>query len=84
LSKQDKRTNLLTGEVEHWIQPKGLPGIWKPIGFCKRCQTFKECIGLVALSDEEWEELENIIEATRDLVNVKNRLVANNLKKCSV
>lgn len=84
MNKQDKRTNPITGEVEHWIQPKGLPGIWKPIGFCDRCQTFKECLGLVTLTDQEWEELENFIVASNNAYDVFKEIESKDLKKCTL
>jgi hypothetical protein len=52
-----KRINPKTGEIEYWNQPKGLPGIWMPIGFCERCKPYGKCEGYSGIPNEEWDNL---------------------------
>ena len=79
------RINPKTGREEFWNEPLGLPGIWMTRGFCDRCYPFNKCLGLMELSENEWNNLENMVD---ELVNNPSKLegVFDNrqLKKCSV
>ena len=77
------RVNPKTGREEYWNQPPGLPGLWIPRGFCDRCHPFNQCLGLMELSDNEWKSVENLIDETNDLLNVKKVIETKNLKTCS-
>ena len=78
------RINPKTGREEYWNQPTGLPGIWMTRGFCDRCHPFNQCLGLLELSDDEWNSVENLIDETNDLLNVKKVIESKELKTCSV
>ncbi len=76
------RINPETGKEEYWNQPPGLPGIWMTRGFCDRCQPFYTCLGLIALSDAEWQSVENLMAETNDILGVKKVLEKKDLKTC--
>jgi hypothetical protein len=65
------RINPKTGRQEFWNQPLGLPGIWMTRGFCDRCQPFNQCLGLLELSDDECKSVTNLIDETKEILNVK-------------
>ncbi len=79
------RINPVTGREEYWNEPPGLPGLWIRRGFCDRCHPFNQCLGLMNISDEEWNDLENMVD---ELVNNPSKLdsivESKQLKKCSV
>jgi hypothetical protein len=77
------RINPETGKEEYWNQPPGLPGIWMTRGFCDRCQPFYTCLGLIDLSDSEWQSVENLMAETNDILGVKKVLEKKDLKTCS-
>jgi hypothetical protein len=64
------RINPETGRIETWLQPAGLPGIWIEPGFCSRCDSFNECLGLMKLNDGDWEEVKSLIESVKLPVQV--------------
>lgn len=76
------RINPETGKEEYWNQPPGLPGIWMTRGFCGRCQPFYTCLGLIDLSDAEWQSVENLMAETNDILGVKKVLEKKDLKTC--
>ena len=76
------RINPETGKEEYWNQPPGLPGIWMTRGFCDPCQPFYSCLGLIALSDAEWQSVENLMAETNDILGVKKVLEKKDLKTC--
>ena len=78
------RINPTTGREEFWNEPPGLPGIWMTRGYCDRCLPFKKCMGFLELSDQEWEELEEMIDDSLDSSKIKGALVGKQLKKCVV
>jgi hypothetical protein len=78
------RINAKTGREEFWNQPEGLPGIWMTRGFCDRCQPFNKCMGLLDLTDSEWESMENLISETNDILSLEKSQNLSKLKKCSV
>jgi hypothetical protein len=78
------RINAKTGREEYWNEPPGLPGLWIPRGFCDRCHPFNQCLGLMNISDEEWNDLENKVdELVNDRVKLKSVIVEKQLKKCT-
>jgi hypothetical protein len=77
------RINPKTDREEYWNQPPGLPGIWMTRGFCDRCHPFNKCLGLLELSDDEWNSVENLINETNDLLNVRKVIETKELKPCS-
>ena len=68
-----------TGREQIWVKPEGLPGIWITRGFCDRCEVYKECLGLLSLTDLEWKEVENLISEAHEPAAVKERLGGMNL-----
>ncbi len=78
------RINANTGREEFWNQPEGYPGIWMTRGFCDRCHPFNKCMGLLELTDEEWESMENLISETNDILSLEKSPNLSKLKKCSV
>jgi hypothetical protein len=78
------RINTKTGREEFWNQPEGLPGIWMTRGFCDRCNPFNKCMGLLELTDAEWESMENLISETNDILSIEKSPKLSKLKKCSV
>jgi hypothetical protein len=78
------RINPVTGREEYWNEPPGLPGLWIPRGFCDRCHPFNQCLGLMNISDEEWNDLENKVdELVNDRVKLESVIVEKQLKKCT-
>ena len=75
------RINPKTGREEYWNQPNGLPGIWMERGFCQRCKPFNKCMGLLDLTVAEWENVEELISDTNDLLNVEKTANLGRLKK---
>jgi hypothetical protein len=69
-SNRKTRINSETGRIESWIQPPGLPGMWIEPGFCARCDSFNECLGLMKLNDEDWDEVKSLIESVKTPVQV--------------
>lgn len=78
------RINPVTGREEYWNEPPGLPGLWIPRGFCDRCHPFNKCLGLLNLSDDEWKSVENLIDETKNIINVETVIKSKDLKTCSV
>ena len=78
------RINPVTGREEYWNEPPGLPGLWIPRGFCDRCHPFNQCLGLMNLSDDEWKSVENLIDETKNIINVETVIKSKDLKTCSV
>ena len=78
------RINPVTGREEYWNEPPGLPGIWMTRGFCDRCYSFNKCLGLLNLSDDEWKSVENLIDETKNIINVETVIKSKDLKTCSV
>ena len=76
------RINPETGKEEYWNQPPGLPGFWMTRGFCDRCPPFYTCLGLIDLSDAEWNSVENLMAETNDILGVKKVLEKKDLKTC--
>lgn len=73
-----KRINPKTGKIEIKLQPKGLPVIWVEL-YCDRCEKFQECLGFKDLSDETWEELNQIISQTNQIPEeLRRRVVQKN------
>ncbi len=63
-----------TGREQIWVKPEGLPGLWVTRGFCDRCAAYRECLGLLSLTDSEWKDLEELISETNDNSEVKEKL----------
>jgi hypothetical protein len=76
------RKNPLTGKEEYWNQPPGLPGIWMTRGYCDRCSPFLECLGFDALSEEEWQEVENLVAETNRIEAAHKFSTDKKLKRC--
>jgi hypothetical protein len=76
------RINPVTGREEFWNQPPGLPGIWMTRGYCERCKPFGECLGFFSLSDEEWKEVENLVEETNNIEAATKIASDKKLSKC--
>ncbi len=76
------RINPVTGREEYWNQPPGFPGLWIPRGFCDKCHSFNQCLGLLNISDEEWERVDDLITETNDILGVKKVLEKKDLKTC--
>jgi hypothetical protein len=76
------RKNPLTGKEEYWNQPPGLPGIWMTRGYCDRCSPFLECLGFDVLSEEEWQEVENLVAETNRIEAAHKFSTDKKLKRC--
>lgn len=59
----EKRINPITGNPEYKLAPTGLPAIWVSL-FCDRCKEFGQCLDFDKLSEQEWREINVIIEKT--------------------
>ena len=68
-----------TGREQIWVKPEGLPGLWITRGFCDRCEAYKECLGLLSLTDSEWKEVKEMISEANDPAAVKERIGGMNL-----
>jgi hypothetical protein len=69
-----KRIDPETGREQIWLKPDGLPGLWVTRGYCVRCDPYKECLGFLSLSDEEWARVEALIADANSIVVVKERI----------
>ena len=79
----ERRINPKTGRTEIKLQPPGLPAIWVDEGYCERCEPYGECLGLMELSNEEWETAQQlIIETQKDNVHQELSQAGFNLKPC--
>ena len=78
------RINSVTGKEEFWNKPPGLPGIWMTPGFCDRCKEYKDCLGLLGLSDAEWEDVQSFIHKTNNSTSIFDLEKVQQLKKCGV
>jgi hypothetical protein len=74
-----KRLDPETGREQIWVKPDGLSGLWVTRGYCERCETYRECLGLLSLTDKEWKELENLISEANDPAAVKEQIEGMNL-----
>lgn len=50
-----------TGKTLYKVQPDGLPAIWVEDGHCERCEPFGKCLGFQTLSNEDWRDLQTIL-----------------------
>lgn len=75
-----KRIDPETGREQIWVKPDGLPGLWVTRGYCERCEPFKDCLGFLSLSDEEWADVEALIADANSTAEVKERVVGLELK----
>lgn len=66
------------GQSEVKIQPKGLPAIWVEM-YCDRCREFQECLGFKALSQSEWEDVNNILSTVNSFPKLKSNLKKQNI-----
>jgi hypothetical protein len=73
-----------TGREEFWNEPPGLSGIWMTRGYCDRCHPFNKCMGFLELSDQEWEDLEGMIDDSLDSSKIEGALGGKQFKKCVV
>jgi hypothetical protein len=79
------RINPITNKTEIKVQPEGRPAIWIEIGYCERCEPYGECMGLMELTDREWEAAKALIkevektEVSRELTNA-----GYSVKKCAL
>jgi hypothetical protein len=65
-----QRFNEKTGRKEFFIEVEGIPGgYWTTLGLCDRCYTYKKCLGLAKLSEEEFQEFENSSSKLLDNIN---------------
>lgn len=76
----EKRIDPVTGREQLWVKPDGLPGLWVTRGYCDRCDPYKECLGFLSLSDEEWAIVEVLIADTKSTAEVKKRIEGLELK----
>ena len=74
MSTIQTRLDPKTGREQIWVKPEGLPGLWVTRGFCDRCEAYKECLGLLSLTDTEWKDLEELISQANDPAAVKERI----------
>ncbi len=75
-----KRIDPVTGREQLWVKPDGLPGLWVTRGYCERCEPFKDCLGFLSLSDEEWADVESLIADANSTAEVKERVLGLELK----
>jgi len=80
----ERRINPVTKRVQVKVEPDGLPAIWVDEGYCERCEPFGECLGLLELTDTEWQAAQNLIKEV-EKTDVRNELSAAGFpaKKCS-
>jgi hypothetical protein len=53
----ERRFNIETQRYETQLKPLGLPAIWLPdYGFCKRCESYGECLGYKPVYDYEMDD----------------------------
>jgi len=69
-----------TGREQIWVKPDGLPGLWITRGFCDRCEPYKDCLGFLSLSDEEWVSVDALIADANNTRVVKERIEGLELK----
>jgi hypothetical protein len=75
-----KRIDPETGREQIWVKPDGLPGLWVTRGYCDRCEPFKDCLGFLSLSDEEWANVQSMIVDVNNTAEFKERIVGLELK----
>jgi hypothetical protein len=51
-------------------------------GYCDRCSPFLECLGFDALSEEEWQEVENLVAETNRIEAAHKFSTDKKLKRC--
>ncbi len=79
----ERRIHPVTKRVQVKIEPEGLPAIWVDEGYCERCEPYGECLGLMELTEKEWEAAKALIkevekkEVTSELTNA-----GYSVKKC--
>ena len=65
-----KRIDPVTGREQLWVKPDGLPGLWVTRGYCERCEPYRECLGFLSLSDEEWASFMELIAVVNNITDV--------------
>ena len=72
--KQERRINPILGKKQVLVQPLGLPAIWITVidDFCERCKPFNKCLGFQSLSDNEWQEVTELIKETNEVPVLKS------------
>jgi hypothetical protein len=75
-----KRIDPETGREQIWVKPDGLPGLWVTRGYCVRCEPFKDCLGFLSLSDEEWASVEALVADANSTAEAKEHVVGLELK----
>ena len=79
----ERRLNPNTNRIEVKVQPDGLPAIWITEGYCERCEPYGECLGLLELTDAEWEVAQSLIkEVEKTEVGKELADAGFSIKKC--
>lgn len=72
----ETRINPITKKLERKLQPLGLPPLWASVGFCDKCEPFGECLGLSALSEDEFFKIEIEIKNAIDYKKSKDKIIS--------